>query len=110
MSTSRFVEQRFGKKTQTRQNPVTASVATTVTKVLNNNPDRVHWILVNLSANDVFVTWDNSPSSTRGVKVAAGGGALVLDVEEDGELVAWEANAIASVGAADVFVVETELQ
>ncbi len=106
MAAVEFVNKRYGRKTQRFFNPETASIATTVTRVLKNNPDRIEWLIINLSTNDAFLAWDNQVSSTRGVKLAAGGGSVTLNVEEDGELVADEVLGIASVGAASIFTVE----
>ena len=84
-------------------------MGTTATKVLNNNPDRLAWTLVNLdTVDEVFVAFDNEVSTSRGIKASAGGGSISLTVDEDGELVTREVVAIASPASASIFIVETE--
>ena len=89
-------------------NPVTNTVGTTPTKVLNNNPDRILALLVNLTANDGYVGFDNEVSATRGIPVPSNGGSLTLLIDEDGELVIQETYAVCPGGAGTWYIVEIE--
>jgi len=71
-------------------NPVTDTVGTTPTLILRNNPDRLFWLAVNLSANNGYVGWDTQVSPTRGLFIAGNGGFVSCSIEEDGELVIQE--------------------
>jgi len=88
------VRLRYPFPTHETTNPVTATVATTVTQVARNNPKRVELLLVNLSANRGFIYFDTQVSTTRGIPVGADGGFVQLSWEEDGELVIREVWAI----------------
>lgn len=108
MALSRFVENKFGMKTRSIQNPVTSTVATSVTKILRNNPDRLAYTIVNLTAYSVYVGFDSEVSTSRGILVPASGGTLTLSADEDGELVGYEVYAISSGSASTIFTVVTE--
>jgi len=87
-------EVRLGFHTAPRINPVTGTVGTTATKILNNNPDRIFWLAINLSSNKGYIGWDTEVSSSRGVPISSNGGYVSCSVEEDGELVIYEVYAI----------------
>jgi len=108
MSVTEYVEKELGFKTRALENPVTNRVGTTPTLVLRNNPDRFQWLIVNLSAYNVYVAFTREVSSTRGVLVAASGGALAMHAREDGEAVTYEVYAISPDGIAAIYVIEYE--
>jgi len=99
---------RLGFKSRLVVNPVTDTVATTPTEILKNNPDRVFWLVVNLSGNNGYLGWDNAVSSTRGILVAANGGFASANIEEDGELVIYPVYAINLNAAGTYMIVEVE--
>jgi len=99
---------RLGFKTRLVINPVTETVATTATEILRNNPDRIFWLVVNLSGNNGYVGWDNAVSSTRGLLVAANGGFVSANIEEDGELVIYPVYAVNLNAAGTYMIVEVE--
>lgn len=108
MSLSKYVESKFGTKTRSLQNPLINQIAVTVTKVLNNNPDRLSYTVINLSGNNVYVAFDQAVSASRGILIAASGGSLTLIAEEDGELAGYELFGIAVGGVADIYTIVTE--
>jgi len=89
-------------------NPVTDTVLTTPTLILRNNPDRIFWLVVNLSPNNGFLGWDTLVSSTRGLFIAGNGGFVSANIEEDGELVIQEVWAINLNAAGTYMIVEIE--
>jgi len=89
-------------------NPVTDSVGTTPTLILKNNPDRIFWLLVNLSANDGYAGWDTRVSNSRGMLIPANGGYASASIEEDGELVIYEVYGINLNAAGTWMIVEVE--
>jgi len=101
-------EKRLGFPTRPTINPVTNSVATTATKILNNNPDRIFWLVINLSVNKGYVGWDGEVASTKGVPIAPSGGYVSCTVEEDGELVIYEVWAVNENAAGTYYIVEIE--
>jgi len=99
---------RLGFKTRLIVNPVTDTVATTSTEILRNNPDRIFWLVVNLSANNGYTGWDNLVSATRGLLVAANGGFVSANIEEDGELAIYPVYAVNLNAAGTYMIVEVE--
>lgn len=102
-----LLEKQFGVRTFHRINRDTTAVGVTVQRVLRNSPNRVAAVLVNLSANTIYISPDGSPSSTRGIRLGANGGSLILKWDEDFSMCGYEWNAIASAAASDIFIVET---
>lgn len=91
---------RFDGPTRAKFSAVTVGV--TSTRVLDNNPRRVAWMLVNISVSQAFFNFDNLVSSSNGIILGAGGGSISVEVDEDGETPAWEGYGI-SLGAAGVW-------
>lgn len=59
------------------------AVGVTAAQVIGNDPERVFVLLVNLSANTIYVSFDTNVSTTNGILLAANGGSLEMDVESD---------------------------
>jgi len=103
-----FTLKRFGFPTRPVENPVVAAVGTTAAEILRNNPDRVFWLVVNLSANVVYVGFSGDVSSTKGIRLDAYGGWTSSSVEEDGEAVTYPVFGIATGAASAIYVLEIE--
>ena len=101
-----LLESKLGVRTYTRINRVTSTVGTTVQRVLQNSPNRVAAVIVNLSANTIYISPDGVPSATHGIRLGASGGSLVLKWDEDFSLCGYEWNALATAAASDVFIIE----
>lgn len=101
-------EKRFGFPTRALENPVVSSVGTSAIEILRNNPDRVFWLVVNLSANTVYVALSEDVSATKGIRLDANGGFASFSAEEDGEAVAYAVHAIATGAASNIYVLEIE--
>jgi len=101
-------EERLGFPTKPNINPVTDWVLTTPTQVLKNNPDRIFWLIINLSPNKGYLGWDRAVSSDKGVPLASNGGFVSASIEEDGELVIYEVFAVLENAAGRFYVVEIE--
>lgn len=108
MSLARYIEREFGVRTRSYENPVTSTVATTVTQILRNNPDRFSYTIINLDVNAVFIAFDKGVSLTRGILITANGGSLTLSAKEDGELVGYDVFAISDTAASEIFTIVTE--
>lgn len=91
---------RFGQPTRAEFTAVT--VNTTPTRILDNNPRRVAWLLVNISVNQGYLNFDNLVSSSNGIILGAGGGSVSVEVDEDGETPAWEVFGLCT-GAAGIW-------
>lgn len=78
------MRERF--KSRSDSVPDTVTVNTTVTEILQNDPDCFSWLLVNLSQNRGFLWFDREVSTSRGIPIEASGGVVTTFWEEDGEL------------------------
>jgi len=87
---------------------VTNSVGTTPTLILKNNPDRIYWLIVNLSAYDGYAGWDAQVSATRGILIPANGGYASASIVEDGELTIMEVYAVNLTASGTWMIVEVE--
>jgi hypothetical protein len=80
------------------------SIGTTASKVLDNDPERVTALLVNMSANTIYLAFDEAVSSTRGIILAANGGTLITSVRDDFMLPTHSFWAVASAAASNLYV------
>jgi len=101
-----WIEKQYGIRTRLVENPVRKTVGTTAAMIARNNPDRFAIIIINLSANTLYVAFDSEVSSTKGIRLGANGGSYTLIAEEDLELTAHELWAIATGINSAIYVAE----
>ena len=99
---------KIGYPTRLIINPVTPTVGTAPTLILKNNPDRIFWLIVNLSAYDGYAGWSTDVSATKGLLIPANGGYASASIAEDGELVIYEVYAINLTASGTWMIVEVE--
>ena len=99
---------RFGFPTRAVENPVVEVVGTDVAEVLKNNPDRVFWLVINLSGNVVYVALSEDVSTTKGIRLDANGGWTSMSADEDGEAVAYTVYGVATAAASAIYVLAIE--
>ncbi len=73
-------------------------------RVISNNPDCVSTTIVNLGANDVYLSPEPGVSSTSGVFLSAGGGSMSIDVRSDLVLAGHEWYGVSPGGDSTLFV------
>ncbi len=101
-----FAQNTFGGPTRSVINPLTNSVGTTSTQLLQNNPDRVFWIMFNRSPNKMDIDFTADVATDARIPIAPGGGFISMDVRDDGEGVINPVFAIASAAGSTVYVME----
>lgn len=101
-----LIEAKLGVRTEARLNRETGSVGVSRIVVLRNDSKRIAALLVNLSANIIYVAADTLVSTTRSIRLAPNGGSLKLVWYDDFDIVGWEWWAIASAAASDLFTYE----
>lgn len=107
MSTARsLVEARFEASVNPVVNRGSPAIAAVASRLMIQDPDRLGFLVVNLSVNDVYMMIDGNVSATRGIKIGPNGGSIATIWFEDFEIVAWEWFAIAPAGASSVLVIE----
>lgn len=102
-----YVEKRWG--IRTRLVPLN-SVAVNITDTIlaKNNPRRFMLMLINFGTGTVYVNFGAAPVAGSSVPLSPNGGALTLEVDEDGELTTYDIHAIASAAGNNVGVWEVE--
>jgi hypothetical protein len=68
---------------------VGTTVGTTSTACLLPNPNRVAWIIINLSVNRGFFYFTPQVATSLGIPIEADGDTWSADLDEDGELVIY---------------------
>lgn len=102
----RLIEREFGVKTTCNINPVVGAVGVIPILVLQNNPNRLAWTFLNLSAGWLSLGFDRDVSNTYGIYIASGGGGINFLWKEEFELVGWQLFAVAQNAASPIYVVE----
>lgn len=110
ISAIKILRNMFGVDSHINKNPLTDSIGTTVTKWLDSNFDRVGFVIINLSANDVYVAPDPTVATDHGIFISPNGGHHASTILEDFAYVNEEFYGIAVGVAADVFIVEIEAE
>jgi len=101
-----LVLNRFGAPVNPVINKTTSSIGVTSSRLMINDPDRLGFLVVNLSVNDLYIMVDQNVGATRGIKAGPNGGSVSVVWFEDFEICAWEWFAVASGAASAVLVVE----
>ena len=100
-----YLEKKWGGPT--RLVPfVSVAVLTTPTRIVQNNPRRFEWVAVNVGVGTVTVSWDTSLVAGSQIPIPPLGGSIIVLADEDGEMVTYEAWAIAPVMGNTLWVAE----
>lgn len=86
--------------------PKSIAVATSLTTILKNNPNRLAVIIINVGANNSYIGFDQNVSSTNGIFLAANGGSLSINYQQDLTLSQYEMNAISITAPSTFYVIE----
>ena len=97
-----FLDRYAGELTEDES---TATIGTTVSQVVGSDPDRLGLLLINLSANTVFIGLENTVSTTNGIRLGANGGSVSFNVTDDGMIQTRNMFAIASGAGSVVYAI-----
>lgn len=100
-----FVERQWGFPTETVPNVVVLNAATAV-QVMQNNPNRVAFLVMNLGANIGYVAPTSGAAALFGILLAANGGVTGSTARDDGEYPSMEMWGRGA-GATTLYVLET---
>ena len=100
----RFAISRWGGPTTPKL--TSATVGTTASRIVLNNPRRVKLTLLHLGASDVYVGFDSSVTTSAGLKLVAATGTLESNASDDGEEVLVELWAISATSGQTVMISE----
>ena len=85
------------------------TIGTTSEIIAKNNPGRTNLTIVNLSSNTLYLSPLYTASTTNGILLGSGGGALTLNYWDDLIQPTLEWHAIASGSSSAVFVIEATI-
>ncbi len=105
-----LIQERYGVRCQEYFNPITNQVDIAPTKIFSNNPRRIGSIVVNLSANSIYVAFSNQVSAAYGIWLAPNGGSYVLMIKDDFTLCTMEMWGMSSVDNQAIFTISIELR
>lgn len=78
-----MLSERYGVRVTSNEAPAGTTVGVAVGLVLPNNPRRLAFVLVNMSANAIYVSPDADCAATHGIVLVPNGGTLALNYRED---------------------------
>ena len=99
-----LIENQYNLIITTEENPLVTSVGVTDVIVLGNNPRRLSFALINLSANTLYVRPMAPASATAGIVLVSGGGSLTMDWTTDGLLPSLEWHALATGAGSAIYI------
>lgn len=99
-----LLARRFEVKTRT--DSATVNIGTSATELVEQHPDRVGLIIINLSANHGFLAPSRDVASNFGARLSQNGGQAILIWDEDFDLVGYPWFAVNDTAAGDWFVME----
>jgi hypothetical protein len=102
-----YLKNAFGFPTTTRIS--TATLSATPSQVLQSNPNRVGWIIVNTGANAAYLNFESGGvvSATNGIALAVAGGSASTVARDDGELPGLAVFGVETAGATTLYILET---
>jgi len=103
---SDLLQNLYGVTTFPQINKMVSQVGTTVVQIMSSNPNRVSFLVVNLSANNLFISPVPDVSATKGIYIAPNGGSITMQFDIDFELVSQPFYAIAGGVTSDVYILE----
>lgn len=101
-----LIQQSMGGKTRVRFAAPGLTLGIAATRIVPQNADRLGLVITNLSANNVFIAFDNQVSSTHGIFLAPNGGSISMNYKDDFELVGFEVFGLASAAGSNIYYVE----
>ena len=87
-----------------RENIVTVGAA--VVPILRENPERVAWLVQNLSGSDIRVRWNQEVAVGSGLLLAANNGLIRSSITQDGSLSSWALYGIGPLAGLSVYTLE----
>ena len=109
MNVSDLIQAKYGVLTRARTNPLVEELGLAMTMILPNNPNRLAWVICNISATNCFIAWDRNVAADHGVILVANGGTATMRMEEDFEATCWEVFGVSLGANQDLFSLSVEI-
>lgn len=109
MNVAELIQKKYGILTRANQNPLRTALTTGVLMLLPNNPNRLAWVVCNLSDTNCYIAWDRDISAQHGILLTANGGVATMTMDEDFEATTWELFGLSDGVDKDIFSLSIEI-
>jgi len=104
-----LLARQYGADVSVEDPTTNLSIGTTDLIIAQNNPRRVAMVVINLSANVLYLKPGNPATTTSGIRLGAAGGSLSVNWTTDLHLPSLEWHAIASGAASAIYITSVVL-
>lgn len=104
-----LIADRYGVRTVSLDNPEISTIGLTAARVFKNNPRRLALVVINLSANAMYLALTLDVAATKGIYLAPNGGSVNMTLDDDFELVEREWWIIAAGAASSLYSLSVEI-
>lgn len=104
-----LIAEEFKVATTYRINPVNVEVGIAVTAILPTNPKRLAFLIMNLSANNIFIAPDMQVTAARGIFLTPAGGNFSMEWRTDFEAVTLPWYGTAGANNSGIFSLEVQI-
>jgi len=104
-----LIQKKHGVLTRANQNPIRTTLTTNVQMLLPNNPNRLSWLICNLSDTICYIAWDRNITDQHGILLSANGGIASMTMDEDFEATTWELFGLSDGVDKDIFALSIEI-
>lgn len=108
-SVQEVLQERYGLRVSTRQSADDYEVDLAIEQVVPMNPRRLSLILINLSANNIWIAPGTFVAPAHGIMLVPNGGTFILNYREDLTLASHAWVGISDGANSDMFWLETFL-
>lgn len=98
--------EKFASQTREEESPLGAAAIAVAAPFLLPRPDRLAWVFVNLSVNNIYLGLTAGVTANNGILVQPNGGVVSMFYGEDFTLVGRQWWMIAPAGASFIYVLE----
>ncbi len=109
MTTKDIIEKMYGVSTYETTEAMNATIQTTPTQILANDPGALQMTLINLGANDLYLWRDESVSASKGILIASNGGAYEINFTTHLRMPTFSWWAVAPAGVTNVAVLRESI-
>lgn len=89
-----------------RINPLVDEIDIALTRILPSNPNRLAFVFINLSDQNIYLSPDSDAGADHGIWIAPNGGSFIVQWDKDLILPTLEWNGVAGADNSDIFIIE----
>lgn len=104
----KYIAKEYGVKVTNVKPGIITSVGVAAAQIFRRNTNRIMYLIVNLSANTIYVGFDGGTSTTKGILLDPAGGQVSSWIKEDASLTQEEVWIVANGAGSAIFAIELE--